>query len=405
LSDIESVPTDRIRIGPNTIIEGDGIEVLKHIPDELVSGVLTDPPYGLSKQPDMREVLTHWLNEDDYEHRGGGFMDKQWDSFVPGPKIWEEVMRVIKPGAHILSFGGTRTYDLMVTAMRLAGAEVRDKIDVYCEQNDYKSWLYGSGFPKSLNIEKALEKKFKKAISDAGHDFSEWVESIENPTTVTLELCDRVFELQTDGQGNFIKPEIIDQYSGYGTALKPAHEPIICFSRAVDGEMLDPPTDEDGAPFKYTSKTAKKERNLGCENLFWEGVGKSEWNLVSKDRYDFMETENDVYDGVKLFTKHRLSHGNHHPTVKPLSLTRYLLKLIMPPDPDAIVLDPFVGSGTTACAAILEGYRYIGIDSDPNSVIIAKARTEYYTEHRDEILEKARVEEEKKQKKAEKAKD
>lgn len=101
-------------------------EKLVDYPDNHFDGVFCDPPYGLSKQPDMAEVLKHWLAGDDYHHTGGGFMGKSWDSFVPGPATWREVLRVLKPGGHALIFGGTRTFDLLSTALRLAGFEVRD---------------------------------------------------------------------------------------------------------------------------------------------------------------------------------------------------------------------------------------------------------------------------------------
>jgi site-specific DNA-methyltransferase (adenine-specific) len=124
----------------------------------------------------MRDVLRHWLAGDDYEHHSSGFMGRTWDSFVPGPKIWQEVMRVLKPGGHILSFSGSRTYDMMVTAMRLAGSEIRDQINVHCELDASRDWVYGSGFPKSLNIEKALEKEIIDAIKSQGIEFTGWEE-------------------------------------------------------------------------------------------------------------------------------------------------------------------------------------------------------------------------------------
>jgi len=119
----------------NQVIHGDCLEVLRTMPDNSVDAVVTDPPYGLSREPDIEEVLRHWLAGDDYKHRGGGFMGKEWDSFVPGPAVWREVCRVVKPGGHILCFAGTRTVDLMGISLRLGGFEIRD-----CLQ-----WLYGSG--------------------------------------------------------------------------------------------------------------------------------------------------------------------------------------------------------------------------------------------------------------------
>lgn len=128
---------------------GDCREVLARLPADSVDAVVTDPPYGLSAEPDIAEVMRHWLAGDHYEHGSAGFMGKDWDSFVPGPEYWREVWRVLKPGGHALVFAGTRTQDLMTVALRFARFEIRDVVD----------WLYGSGFPKSLNVSKAIDKE------------------------------------------------------------------------------------------------------------------------------------------------------------------------------------------------------------------------------------------------------
>lgn len=122
---------------------------------DSVDSIVCDPPYGLSKEPDAAEVLRHWLNGDDYTHDGNGFMGRSWDSFVPGPAVWRETYRVLKPGGYLLAFFGTRTYDLGVMAIRLAGFEIRDEI----------AWCYGSGFPKSLDVSKAIDKAGGQNIS------------------------------------------------------------------------------------------------------------------------------------------------------------------------------------------------------------------------------------------------
>lgn len=113
---------------------------------DSVDSIVCDPPYGLSKEPDMAEVMRHWLAGDDYTHEGSGFMGKSWDSFVPGPSVWREAYRVLKPGGHLVAFFGTRTYDLGVLALRLAGFEIRDQL----------AWVFGQGFPKSHNISQKL---------------------------------------------------------------------------------------------------------------------------------------------------------------------------------------------------------------------------------------------------------
>src|SRR5690554_6210648 len=143
----------------NEILQGDCIEILQELPNNSIDSCVTDPPYGLSKEPDIHEVLTKWMAGEDYEHRGGGFMGKTWDSFVPGPSVWREVYRVLKPGAHALVFAGTRTQDLMTISLRLAGFEVRDVIE----------WLYFNGFPKSMDVGKAFDKRARterKVVSE-----------------------------------------------------------------------------------------------------------------------------------------------------------------------------------------------------------------------------------------------
>lgn len=136
-------------IGDATLYLGDCMEVMRQLPDASVDSIVCDPPYGLSKEPDMADVLKHWLAGDDYKATGGGFMGKTWDSFVPGPAIWREALRVLKPGGHLLAFFGSRTYDMGTLALRLAGFEIRDQI----------AWIYSSGFPKSMNLDRLRGKE------------------------------------------------------------------------------------------------------------------------------------------------------------------------------------------------------------------------------------------------------
>jgi site-specific DNA-methyltransferase (adenine-specific) len=132
------------------VVLGDCAKTLRELPEASVDAVVTDPPYGLSQEPDVAEVLRHWLAGDDYKHRGGGFMGRSWDSFVPGPATWKAVYRVLKPGGFLLCFAGTRTADLMGISLRLAGFEIRDR--VLClgggdaaELGPELAWVYGSG--------------------------------------------------------------------------------------------------------------------------------------------------------------------------------------------------------------------------------------------------------------------
>lgn len=191
--------------------------------DNSIDAVVTDPPYGLSKQPDMNEVLRHWLNGDDYVHTGGGFMGKSWDSFVPGPSIWKEVFRVLKPGGHLLAFFGTRTYDLGTLAIRLAGFEIRDQID----------WVYGSGFPKSLDVSKAIDKA-------AGAE-REILGSNPNYRGVSGVDYKGIYQGGNTGSANITAPatDAAKQWQGWGTALKPAHEPICVARKPLTGTVAE----------------------------------------------------------------------------------------------------------------------------------------------------------------------
>lgn len=208
------------------LLQGDALERLKELPDNSIDSIVTDPPYGLSKQPDMLEVLQHWLAGDDYKHNGKGFMGKAWDSFVPGPSIWKECLRVLKPGGHMVAFFGTRTYDLGVVAIRIAGFEIRDQI----------AWVYGSGFPKSLDVSKALDaqvltggshsRNIKDAISQRPGESRETATLPNNG----VMSGDRRGGVTNDN----VATDAAKQWEGWGTALKPAFEPIVLARKPVN---------------------------------------------------------------------------------------------------------------------------------------------------------------------------
>lgn len=151
-----------------TLYQGSNLDLLPTLLPNSVDAIITDPPYGLSqhKPQAITACLTAWLAGEHYAHKGKGFMQNTWDSFVPGPELWRECYRVLKPGGHLLCFAGTRTGDLMGIALRLAGFELRTQI----------GWVFSSGFPKSLNVEKALEVKIIEALEDAGYNFTGWAD-------------------------------------------------------------------------------------------------------------------------------------------------------------------------------------------------------------------------------------
>ena len=204
------------------VINGNNIDLLKNYPDNYFDAVVTDPPYGLGKEPIAEELMKDWIEHGYHEISGSGFMGKEWDAFVPQPIFWKEVFRVLKHGGHVLAFYGTRTYDWGVMSMRFAGFEVRDCIQ----------WLYGSGFPKSHNISKALDKmegaerkvvgsKITGGIKRARPDNAE---GFSNPYTSGQTMVD-ITAPSTDSA---------KQWDGWGTALKPANEPIVLARKPLE---------------------------------------------------------------------------------------------------------------------------------------------------------------------------
>src|SRR5690554_1702069 len=205
------------------IHHGNNIEVLKQYPDNYFDSIVTDPSYGLGKEPSAVDVLSSWLKSKYHEVKGKGFMGKEWDAFVPQPNFWKEIYRVLKPGGYVLSFAGTRTYDWMVMAVRLAGFEIRDMI----------AWLYGSGFPKSHDISKAIDKMLgaeRDVIGKAKGVGSNNTNSMKNGLGGKQEFANEYDSTEPS-------TEEAKQWQGWGTALKPALEPIVMARKPLDGTV------------------------------------------------------------------------------------------------------------------------------------------------------------------------
>jgi site-specific DNA-methyltransferase (adenine-specific) len=354
-------------------------------------------------------------------------MNKKWDYDVPSVELWKEVYRVLKHGGHVLSFGGTRTYHRMVVNMEDAGFEIRDQI----------MWLYGSGFPKSHNISKAIDK-----IQGAERE----VLGVSKNWRNSKRDREKFGKMEVRGKNaGLITASVTEQakkWEGWGTALKPANEPI-CLARKplseksiaenvlkhgtgginIDGcrvELHD--GDDERLGGKGSWKTDKSGKNvynggyIGDEikssslgrfpaniildeeagKLLDEQSGilnkqakcktdnKSGWQnqYVGGDKVNPIERKLYLDNGgaSRFFYCAKASKtdrglGNNHPTVKPTDLMRYLCRLITPTN--GIVLDPFMGSGSTGKGAILEGFDFIGMELDPEYVEIAKARIEH----------------------------
>lgn len=213
-----------------TVLHGDAIGVLRTLPDSSVDVVITDPPYGLSNTDPKRvaETIAAWVSGERHAIPAGkGFMAKSWDAFVPPPAIWDECFRVLKPGGHMAVFAGSRTQDLMGLSIRLAGFDIRDSL----------SWIYGSGFPKSMDVSKAIDKAAgvdrtvvgtKKVSGPEGSagGFSNGISSHHGNDSALREV--EVTAATSDEA---------KQWDGWGTALKPAQEPIILARKPLVGTV------------------------------------------------------------------------------------------------------------------------------------------------------------------------
>jgi hypothetical protein len=221
---------------------GDCLAIMRGMDDCSVDACITDPPYGLSKEPDTAEVLRHWLAGDTYEHSGAGFMGKSWDSFVPGPEYWREVYRVMKPGAHLLCFAGTRTWDLMSMAIRLAGFENRDTIAHFGAPA--LAWVTGQGFPKSLAIDKAIDKAagVEREIVGFNEDAQRRAcknnfEQFSSVNPSNRGVNSREFAANA---GKITAPatDAAKKWAGWGTNLKPAWETILVFRKPLAAKNI-----------------------------------------------------------------------------------------------------------------------------------------------------------------------
>jgi len=418
------------------IIQGDCVEVMKTFKDNSIDVCITDPPYGIGfmgkewdnfKPTAVKEGVTKSSrkaesdNPDSRDTASAGFEAGRYDrtlsanqKFQEWTEAWaKEVFRVLKPGGHLLCFGGARTYHRMAAGIEDAGFEIRDQI----------MWLYGSGFPKSLNIGKKLEgwdgwgtalKPAHEPIVVARKPLSEGTVAAnvlkwgtgglnidasrvgttrEVPASLSKNKTKNAYGEYGGGAEKELDPNIgrfpanlildeeagrmLDEQSGELKSgdLEPHHkrhtfggnEKTHGKMKGVIGNSFN---DKGGASrFFYCAKASKKERNEGLDGRF--------------DLFEQSEGMPDKIGGGMAGTADKsLKTGsgnernnvmkNNHPTVKPIALMEYLIKLATPPD--GTVLDPFLGSGTTAMAAKGLGFDYIGIEREAEYVEIAKRR-------------------------------
>lgn len=425
----------------STIIQADCIEAMKAMEANSVDAVVTDPPYGLS------------------------FMGKKWDYDVPSVEVWRECLRLLKPGGHMLVACGTRTQHRMVVNIEDAGFEVRDVI----------TWLYGSGFPKSLDVSKAIDKaagavgpiigknpayrskeytwsggeghtpmrpEYKRGpATDHAKQWAGWGTALKpacefwtlvrkplEGTVASNVLKWGVGGLNIDGcritsgerrmcgttdssgqssivlgartetrteQGRFPANLILDEEAGAlldeqsGFSKTVPHRTKPAGTLANDGstmgkfevrtENFTPHNDSGGASrFFYCAKVSASERNAGLEGMPTKEASVGNREAAGRDPSNPANYHQDsVKRRVEAGLPATAPKANHHPTVKPLKLMRYLCRLITPPG--GIVLDPFAGSGSTLVAAKQEGFRFIGIEREAEYAEIARKRIDAHT--------------------------
>lgn len=477
----------------------DNLTYLPTLPENSIDAVVCDPPYGLSKEPDIAEVLACWLAGKPYTHAHRGFMGREWDSFVPGPETWREVFRVLKPGGHLVCFAGTRTHDLMSIALRLAGFEFRDTISAFGLQ-----WLHGTGFPKGLDISKAIDKMAGAEREVVGRSTRCIGPAQENGFQGSATFRETGWE-----DGNVVTApatEDAKRWDGWNVALKPAVEPILLCRKPLSehnvaanvlrwgtgGLNVDAcrigieSTQRPTGGHSFGKDSGWNPHNLanviggstigrwppnavfihspGCEQIgerkvrgdnrqgggirpghFYDiGSQPGSGGLVSACYGDTDGTEtvaeyacvdgcpvaeldrqsgnqrsgtavqrnrdggvhNVVFGAYRKLAQDDVTFGdfggasryfptfryeakadtvernigmplgerNLHPTCKPVALMQWLVRLVTPPG--GICLDPFCGSGTTGMAALREGFRFLGIEKDPEYAAIACLRIE-----------------------------
>lgn len=358
-----------------TVLLGDCLDSMAAMDADSVDSIVSDPPYGLA------------------------FMGKVWDHGVPGEPFWREALRVAKPGAYLVAFGGTRTFHRLTCAIEDAGWEIRDCL----------SWLYGSGFPKSHNGPwggTALKPAWEPIILARKPLIGTVAKNVEAHGTGALNVdgcrigtgdnLNGGAYAAKGGRSALNGDERVGASAGMFQAGKtvvsdfaqpsgrwPAN---VCLDEEaagmldLDDNALDLVDNAKGrSRFFYTAKASRREREAGLEGMVLrppaaESAHSTVCSKCNRQRVNVSGAcECDEPEWVRVTQK---PTANHHPTVKPIALMRWLCRLVTPPN--GLVLDPFTGSGTTGCAAVLESFRFIGCEKEAEYVAIAEKRIAHW---------------------------
>lgn len=378
------------------LITGNCLDNLKELEDNSVDSIVTDPPYGIN------------------------FMGKKWDYDVPSVEIWKECLRVLKPGGHLLAFAGTRTQHRMAVNIEDAGFEIRDII----------AWVYAVGMPKSHDVSKAIDKSLGAEREVVGKAAGM---AKQNPKWNGTENCRSENYYKPEYEVTAPTTEEAKQWQGWGTALKPSFEPVSMARKPLIGTVAHNVLEYGtgginidgcriGDDVRYNPPASNKPGGLSL-NLSLVGMPQDAYGTYTTGRWPANFTHDGSEEVLALFpdAKSGKSNGdakvgqsgvnvplrrgtlisrddsgsaarffyspkasktdkneglsetvNDHPTVKPTELMRYLCRLVTPPG--GTVLDPFMGSGSTGKAALLENFNFIGMEMDENYVKIAEER-------------------------------
>ena len=374
---------------------GDCIELMRELPDNSIDSIVTDPPYGLEFMGKEWDSPSQMIGAVSTLHGGlgrykkgekrTGYAQQMPEQFQVFSRSWAaEALRVLKPGGHLLAFGGTRTYHRLAVAIEDAGFEIRDSM----------IWLYGSGFPKSHDVSKAIDK-----AAGATRQRIAYEGGIASGQANWGGGGHRYVGTKV---GNTAITNPAQQWSGWGTALKPAHEPIVVARKPLIGTVAENVLEWgvgamniDGCrignevlpairagqaqigTFERTNmvtpeRTGRWPANVVlshtvfCDDTCAEGCPIAELDKQNEGASRFFyvakasKRERPKVDGVA------------HPTVKPLALMRWLVRLVTPPN--GTVLEPFAGSGTTIEAALLEGFSVLAFEKTADYLPLIRER-------------------------------